>query len=88
VASSRSDLASRRSSCRRVGHAGESALELAAEATADPERQKELRRLQLKLRIDEVDASEGLAKVMLLQRAIDLARRFGFTREMERYQNS
>jgi hypothetical protein len=61
---------------------------LATEATADPERQKELRRLQLQLRIDEVDASEGLAKMMLLQRAIDLARRFGFTRGMERYQNS
>ncbi|HEY2717381.1 MAG TPA: DUF4209 domain-containing protein [Solirubrobacterales bacterium] len=65
------------------GHAGESALELAAEASGDAERQSELRRRQLQLRIDEANASEGLAKVTFLQRAIDLARRFGFTREME-----
>lgn len=66
-----------------TGHAGESALELAAEASGDPGRQKELRRRQLQLRIDEANASEGLAKVTMLQRAIDIARRFGFTREME-----
>jgi hypothetical protein len=66
-----------------AGHAGESALDLAAEAADDPERQEELRRRQLQLRIDEADASEGLAKVTMLQRAIEFARRFGFTREME-----
>lgn len=66
-----------------AGHAGESALELAAEASGDPERQKELRRRQLQLRVDEAAAAEGLAKVTFLQRAIDLASRFGFTREME-----
>jgi len=66
-----------------IGHAGESALSLAAEAASDPERQKELRRRQLQLRVDEANASEGLAKAAMLQRAIDLARRFGFTREME-----
>jgi hypothetical protein len=65
------------------GHAGESALDLAAEGASDSERQKKLRRRQLQLRIDEADASEGLAKVTLLQRAIEFARRFGFTREME-----
>lgn len=77
------DLLTRATERFPTGHAGESALELAAEASSDPERQKELRRRQLQLRIDEADASEGLAKVTLLQRAIDLARRFGFTREME-----
>jgi hypothetical protein len=66
-----------------AGHAGESALELAAEVSTDPERQKGLRRRQLQLRIDEANASEGLARVTMLQRAIDLARRFGFTREAE-----
>src|SRR5215213_3359529 len=66
-----------------VGHAGESALELAAEASIDPERQKKLRRRQLELRIDEASAAEGLAKVTMLQRAIELAQRFGFTKEME-----
>lgn len=66
-----------------AGHAGESALELAAEASTDPELQKDLRRRQLQLRIDEANASEGLAKVTMLQRAIDLARRFGCTRETE-----
>ncbi len=64
------------------GHPGESALELAAEASDDPERQKGFRRRQLQLRIDEASAAEGLAKVTFLQRAIDLARRFGFTKEM------
>lgn len=66
-----------------TGHAGESALELAASAAADLERQKELRRRQLQLRIEEAEASEGLAKVTMLQRAIELARRFGFARETE-----
>lgn len=66
-----------------AGHAGESALELAADASSDPERQKELRRRQLQLRIDEAEAAEGLAKVTVLQRAIELARRFRFTKEME-----
>jgi hypothetical protein len=66
-----------------AGHAGESALDLAAEAADGPEAQKDLRRRQLQLRIDEAEASEGLAKVTMLQRAIELARRFGFTREME-----
>lgn len=66
-----------------VGHAGESALELAATASGDPERQKELRRRQLQLRMDEAEAAGGLAKVTFLQRAIDLAARFGFTQEME-----
>lgn len=66
-----------------VGPPGESALELAAKANSDPEHQKELRRRQLQLRIEEAKASEGLAKVTMLQRAIELARRFGFTREME-----
>ncbi|HJZ37535.1 MAG TPA: DUF4209 domain-containing protein, partial [Solirubrobacterales bacterium] len=65
------------------GHAGESALELAAEASSDPERQKNLRRRQLQLRIDEAAAAEGLAKVTMLQRAIDLASRFGFAGETE-----
>jgi hypothetical protein len=66
-----------------AGHAGESALELAADASNDPERQKELRRRQLQVRIDEAAAAEGLAKVTVLQRAIELARRFGFTKEVE-----
>jgi hypothetical protein len=66
-----------------AGHAGESALDLAAEAAENADRQKELRRRQLQLRIDEANASEGLAKVTMLQRAIEFARRFGFTREME-----
>jgi hypothetical protein len=65
------------------GHPGESALELAAEASSDPTRQKELRRRQLQLRIDEAAGAEGLTKVTFLQRAIDLAHRFGFTREMD-----
>jgi hypothetical protein len=66
-----------------AGHVGESALELAAEGSNDSERQKELRRRQLQLRIEEADAAEGLAKVTMLQRAIELARRFGFSRELE-----
>jgi hypothetical protein len=65
------------------GHPGESALELAVEASSDPEHQKELRRRQLQLRIDEAAGAEGLTKVTFLQRAIDLARRFGFTKEMD-----
>lgn len=65
------------------GYAGESALELAAEATNDPQRQKKLRRQHLQLRIDEAAAAEGLTKVTLLQRAIDLARRYGFAQEMQ-----
>lgn len=65
------------------GHAGESAIELAAEATGDLQRQKDLRRRQLQLRIDEAAAAEGLTKVTFLQRAIDLARRYGFTQEMQ-----
>jgi hypothetical protein len=63
------------------GHAGESVLEFAAEASTDPGRQKEMRKRQLQLRIDEASAADGLARVTLLQRAIDLARRFGFTAE-------
>lgn len=66
-----------------AGHAGESALELAATASGDPDRQKELRRRQLQMRMDEAKAAEGLAKVTFLQRAIDLASRFGFPQEME-----
>jgi hypothetical protein len=46
-----------------VGHAGEGALELAAPASGDPERQKELRRRQLQLRIGEAAAAKGLAKL-------------------------
>jgi len=65
------------------GHPGESALELAAEASSDPEHQKDLRRRQLYLRIEEAAGAEGLTKVTFLQRAIDLARRFGFTQEMD-----
>jgi hypothetical protein len=66
-----------------AGHAGESVLELAAEASGHPERQKELRRRQLQLRVDEANAAEGLAKVTFLQRAIDFALRFGFSREAD-----
>jgi hypothetical protein len=65
------------------GHPGERALELATEASSDPVHQKELRRQQLQLRIDEAAEADGLAKVTVLQRAIELARRFGFTQEME-----
>lgn len=65
------------------GHAGESALELAAEASGDPQDQKKLRRRQLELRMDEAAEAEGLTKVTLLQRAIDLARRYGFTQEVQ-----
>ena len=64
------------------GHPGESALELAADASSDPSHQEQLRRRQLQLRIDEAAGAEGLARVTFLQRAIDLARRFGFTQEM------
>jgi hypothetical protein len=54
-------------------HAAEGALELAAQATSDSDRQKELRRRQLQLRIDEAAAAEGLTRVTFLQRAIELA---------------
>jgi hypothetical protein len=64
-------------------HAAESALDLAAHATTDPDRKQSLRRRQLELRIAEADAAEGLAQVMFLQRAIELARRFGFTSEAQ-----
>lgn len=62
-------------------HAKEGALALAAAATANAQRRQNLRRRQLQVRIDEVDSAEGLAKVSLLQRAAELARRYGFAAE-------
>ncbi|MDQ3659953.1 MAG: DUF4209 domain-containing protein [Actinomycetota bacterium] len=61
--------------------AQEQALALAARATSDEERRRTLRSRQLQLRIREVETAEGLAKVSVLQGAIELARRHGFTAE-------
>lgn len=62
-------------------HAEEGALALAARATGDEQRRHTLRRRQLQVLIDEEQTAEGLAKVSLLQRAIELARRYGFAAE-------
>jgi hypothetical protein len=59
-------------------------LALAAEATADPQRRQALRVRQLDERIREARAAEGLVKVSFLQRAIDFARRHGFTEEADK----
>jgi len=61
--------------------AKEGALDLAALATGDEQRRQALRGRQLEVRIDAVRAAEGLAKVSVLQRAIELARRYGFAAE-------
>jgi hypothetical protein len=63
--------------------AAEQALSLAARASSNQQRQRELRRRQLQCRIEEAGNAEGLAKVTLLQRAIELARRFGFTADAD-----
>lgn len=59
----------------------EEPLALAARATSDAQRRRDLRYRQLQLRIGEVETSQGLGRVWALQRAIELARRYGFTTE-------
>ena len=66
-----------------AAHAKEGALALAAEATSDPNRRKSLLRRRLQVRIDEAGTADGLAKVSLMQRAIELARQHGFTTEAQ-----
>jgi hypothetical protein len=54
------------------------ALAVAVDATADAERKTALRQRHLDVVVDEARSAEGLAKVTFLQRASDLARRYGF----------
>jgi hypothetical protein len=61
--------------------AEEGALALAASATNDGQRRQSLRRRHLELLIEGVTTAEALAKVSLLQRAIEFARRYGFDQE-------
>jgi hypothetical protein len=63
--------------------AHDTALGLAVRATADPQRRETLRRSRLQARIDAMDGAEGLAKVSLLQRAIELARAYNLTTEAD-----
>ena len=57
------------------------AIGLAAEATADPKSKLELRRRQLDARLVEARNAEGMAKVALLQRAAEFARKYGLGTE-------
>jgi hypothetical protein len=63
-------------------HVSESAILLASQAASSADRRDELRRRALQIREDEARDAEGLAKVFALQKAIELAHRFGFTNEM------
>jgi hypothetical protein len=57
------------------------ALEIATDAAVDPVRMADLRRRRLDVAVDEAQASDGLVKVTLLQRAIEIARRYGFAQD-------
>ena len=59
----------------------EPALALAARATSDDQRRLGLRYRQLQVRMEEIETAQGLAKVSVLQRAIELAQRYGFAAE-------
>lgn len=60
-----------------------SALAIAVDATTDPEKKAALRRRHLDVVVAEARAADGLAKVTFLQRAGDLARRYGFGAEAD-----
>ncbi|MDQ3739595.1 MAG: DUF4209 domain-containing protein [Actinomycetota bacterium] len=61
----------------------EGALALAARATTDDGRRRDLQRRRLQVRVDEVDNAEKLTKVVALQRAIELAREYGFQKDAD-----
>lgn len=58
-----------------------SALGLAADATVDPKTKQEFRRRQLAARVAEARRAEGIAKVALLQRAAEFARKHALQTE-------
>lgn len=58
-------------------------LGIAADATTDQQKKAALRRRQLQAKVDEARRAEGIAKVALLSRAIELGRRYGFAAEAD-----
>lgn len=58
-------------------------LGIAADATTDQAAKAALRRRQLEAKVNEAQRGEGIAKVALLTRAIEFARRYGFAADAD-----